>query len=128
MSLSPLPRFLTLHTSLAEIPGEALGTVTPPGHALSLAVAVRHLTLVVAQLALLALEARVALALPRHVVTMAGTQDRTQHCNSNEKHDEANATQNTKEDTQGLQVITGKISCDLVGTYGGVSRHLHSLN
>lgn len=67
-------------TLLAELPGEALGTAAPSGHTLPLAVAVRHLTLVVTQLALLALEPGVTLTLPGHVVTVAGTQDGTQHC------------------------------------------------
>lgn len=138
MSLTPLLIFVTRLTSLAELPGEALGTATPSRYTLPLAVAVRHLTLVVAQLALLALEARVALALPGHVVAMAGTEDWTQHWKGNAKHGENNATQNTmdtedsvkltqriqpkrekhgeangtpstKEDTKGPQVMAGKI-------------------
>lgn len=63
-------------TCLTKFPGISLGTFAAPIHAVPLAMAVWHLTLVVSKLALLALESGVTDALPSHIGTMARAQYR----------------------------------------------------
>jgi hypothetical protein len=80
MEIIQLKKMAFAQTFLAEFSLEASDAVAFAVGAMSVAVAIRHLALVVAQTALLALPARVALALPVDIFTPLTTQNWTNTC------------------------------------------------